>query len=105
MFLDGNLIAEASPVDQQIFTGGTWQQWERPRNVSMIHIVAIGSGAGGGGGLTGLTGTARGGAGGGGSGAIACCCGPLWLLPDFLYVNAGVGGAGNGSGQRISRKR
>lgn len=79
---------------------GTWQQWIKPRGTSMVYMLAMGSGSGGGGGFSGADTTARGGGGGGGSCAIATIMYPGIFVPDLLYVNVAVGGAGSvGTGQ------
>lgn len=102
--LDAFHAGRVREEDLQVFVGSgaasgvIWQVWNRPRGVSMISIFCMGGGGGGGGGLTGAAASARGGGGGGGSGAIVCACGPLILLPDVLYIQAGAGGAGQGSG-------
>ena len=83
-------------VNQQIFyaTGG-WQTWIKTRGKSMINITVIGGGGGGGAGTVGAAAaTTRTGGGGGGSGAVVQATGPLLVLPDILYVQAGAGGVG-----------
>jgi hypothetical protein len=101
-------IPESQALDFKKFnaTGGSFQTWNKPRGKAMCMMVVIGSGSGGGGGMTGATGTVRGGGGGGASGAIARCVIPIFALPDTMYVQVGVGGAGGaainagGAGQR-----
>lgn len=74
--------------------GGSFSSWIRRPEESMAFMLLIGAGSGGGGGMTGATATVRGGGGGGGSGAIARCLLPLFSLPQQLFVQVGVGGAG-----------
>jgi len=77
---------------------GTWQQWVKPRGVSMIYMYAIGGGGGGGGGFTRVSGAAGGGGGGGGASTASLLI-PAFFVPDVLYVQPGIGGAGStGSG-------
>jgi hypothetical protein len=70
-----------------------WQTWSKPKNISFVHILCIGSGAGGGG-ARGNGNLSAGGGGGGGSGAYSTGIFPASLLPDTLYVSVGKGGAG-----------
>lgn len=58
----------------------------------------MGAGAGGGGGFTRAAAAAGGGGGGGGSGGLTKVTIPLLLVPDILYVQAGLGGRGVASG-------
>jgi len=84
-------------TDVQIFNAlGTtdWQTWRKPIGKTFAYILMVGAGSGGGGGMTGASGTARGGGGGGGSGTVTRCIAPLILLPDLLFCNIGLGGAG-----------
>src|SRR6185295_2226212 len=78
-----------------------WQDWEKPRGVSMVAILLIGGGGGGGGGLTGATTTARGGGAGGACSSLAFHIFPAFCLPDILKVSVGAGGAG-GSGTGVA---
>ncbi len=92
-----NLPNAANGADVQIFyaTGPSdWQTWVKPRGKSMIGIFAFGAGGGGGGGCSGAAGTARGGGGAGASGATFNTIIPAIFLPDTLFVNVGLGGAG-----------
>jgi hypothetical protein len=66
--------------------------WTKPKDISMIKIIAVGAGGGGGAGLASTTATARGGGGGGGSGALSIALYPYWAIPDVLYITIGVGG-------------
>ena len=75
-------------------TTGEFITWHKPRNASLISILLIGAGAGGGGGKTGASGTARGGGGGGGSGGMNRIHISAYLIPDILFVQPGLGGAG-----------
>ena len=87
--------------DQQIFRAtpdaNSWQQWMKPKGCSMIYMLCIGSGSGGGAGLSGADNTARGGGAGGGAGAMASIILPAFLVPDYLWVQPGIGGAGGAS--------
>lgn len=78
-----------------------WVTWEKPSNITMIRIVCIGGGGGGGGGFPSATTTARGGGGGGGSSGISTVEIPASLLPDILYVLAGIGGSGGASSTTV----
>ena len=78
-----------------------WRVWTKPRGVSMVSILAIGSGGGGGGGAGNISGSTAGGGSAGGGAAMAKMMFPAWVLPDRLYVlsvSGGVGGAGGSSG-------
>lgn len=78
-----------------------WQKWYKPKGVSMVAMLLIGSGGAGSGGQQGVSGSARIGGGGGGSGAIAFHIFPAFVLPDVLGVivpNGGIGGLGVGGG-------
>lgn len=88
--------------DVQLFRpmGNTtsWAQWNKPRGAQMIYMVAISGGGGGGGGFTGISTADRAGGGGGGCSGIARFFGPAHMVPDVLYIQAGLGGLGVGSG-------
>lgn len=92
--------------DVQLFRpmGNTtsWAQWVKPRGVQMIYMMAVSGGGGGGGGFTGATTTDRAGGGGGGSSGIARFFGPASMVPDNLYVQAGLGGLGVLSGGGVA---
>ena len=60
--------------------------WQKPRGMTMLHILLIGAGGTGGTGVIGANSTGAGG-GGGGSGAQASLLIPLSLLPDTLYLS------------------
>lgn len=91
--------------DVKIFKGGQTsdniaRQWLKPKNATLLYILAIGGGGGGGGGFSGAAGSTRGGGGGGGSGGVCRLIIPAVLVPDSLFVkvgNGGVGGTGSGS--------
>lgn len=75
-----------------------WRVWTKPRGVSMVSILAIGSGGGGGAGFGAASGSTAGGGGGGAAGPIVRC---LWLasmLPERLYVLTTSGGTGGTPG-------
>jgi hypothetical protein len=80
----------------QVFIGQSasndWFTWRKPRSASMIFFLGISSGAGGGGGASGTG--ARGGGGGGGPGGILTFLVPACIIPDILYIQALLGGAG-----------
>jgi hypothetical protein len=68
-----------------------WQTWQKPRKCNYVWIMCIG-GAGGGGGGQNSFGTVGGS--GGGSGAVSRALYNAQQLPDTLYVQVGLGGAG-----------
>jgi len=90
-----------SQQDIQIFNanGSAWQTWRKPRKCGYVWIMCIG-GAGGGGGGTGLTYDTVGSI-GGGSGAVSRALYNANYIPDVLYVQVGLGGAG-GAGATTS---
>ena len=71
-----------------------WQSWTKPNDATLIHILCIGAGGGGGSGrlITPLN-TLYGG-GGGGSATVTSMYIPAFLIPDTLYIQVGLGGAG-----------
>lgn len=98
-------LPEPGVCDVKVFrpAGNTtsWSSWVKPRGAQMIYMMAIGAGAGGGGGFTRATTADGAGGGGGGTGAIARFFGPACMVPDMLYIQAGLGGIGaaaNGNG-------
>jgi len=96
--------APGTNADVQIFSCPMnaitqWQEWRKPRGVTMVKMLLIGGGGGGGGGLTGATTTARGGGAGGACSSLSTHIFPAIFLPDVLKVSVGLGGAGGtGSG-------
>lgn len=100
--IDSYGLPKLGLCDVQIYrpAGNTtsWSHWVKPKGADMIYIMAIGGGAGGGGGFTGVSGADRGGGGGGGTGAITRFFGPALMVPDVLYVQAGLGGLGAAAG-------
>jgi len=84
-----------SQQDVQIFysTGinNAWQTWNKPRKCNYIWIMCIGGAGGGAGGPT-TTGAVA--ATGGASGGISRALYNAQQLPDRLYVQVGLGGAG-----------
>jgi len=68
--------------------------WNKPKGVRLVTFIVVGGGGGGGAGGAGAVGTIRGGGAGGGSGACARVQIPAIMLPDVLYVTAGIGGNG-----------
>lgn len=81
-------------------TGATtsWQTWYKPRGISMVGMVCVGSGAGGGGGRGAAAGGAAGGGGSGGGSGVSRYLFPAFVLPDNLYVLVGSGGPGGAGG-------
>ena len=73
--------------------GSAWQTWQKPRKCSYVWIMCIG-GAGGGAGGNITVGTFST---GGGSAAISRALYNAQILPDTLYVQVGLGGAGGAS--------
>jgi hypothetical protein len=79
-----------------VFTSpSTWQTWVKPTQYNNFIIYVCGGGGGGASGASGVAGTARGGGGGGGGGCLTILNSPSYLLPETLYLNIGVGGAGS----------
>ena len=96
--LDFTHLLNSQSSDVQIFSNpsalGVYSQWQKPRGVSMVYILAWGAGGGGGGGQTGAATLACSGSPGGGSGAQSTLLIPAILIPDTLYVQVGLGGNG-----------
>jgi hypothetical protein len=95
-------LPQSGKADFQLFRpmGNTtsWAEWVKPRGVQFIYIMAISGGGGGGGGFSGIAGSDRAGGGGGGCSGITRVFAPACMVPDVLYVQAGLGGLGVGSG-------
>lgn len=98
--LDVSLIANVPLSNVRQFFGGSvtgaagnWGVWTKPRGCTMAYILAVAAGGGGGGG-GGVSQVTPGGGSGGGGGGIALTIIPLWFLPDRLYIQTGLGGAG-----------
>lgn len=92
--LDLQHLVSSSRADVQVFIGtrgSTVSPWQKPRGVSMIYMLVLGSGGNGGNGAVGAASTAAGG-GGGGSGAQATLLVPAIFLPDVLQVWTGFPG-------------
>ena len=88
-----NIPTNASSTQTFYANGSTsWQTWEKPRGAKMIQILCVGSGAGGSSGPGGV-GTQSGGRGGSCAGLSRVMI-PASLLPDTLFVQVPVGGAG-----------
>jgi len=68
--------------------------WQKPRGITMVHIIAIGAGGGGGGGHTAATGSAKSGGGGGASAAVSRLYIAANLCPEILEITIGAGGNG-----------
>lgn len=81
-----------------VYTGNKvsngFQTWSKPPGISFVHIICIGAGAGGSGAYPYVAGTAARGGSGGGAGALNSVFLPAYLVPDTLYINIGIGGAG-----------
>lgn len=89
-------FTDISSNHQTFFTNGStdaWQTWLKPKNIGWVYITCIGSGGGGGSGSN-VAGSNGGGGGGGGSSSVTKILLPSNLIPDVLYVQVGVGGAG-----------
>lgn len=89
-----------SQQDIQVFYAipgsNAWQTWRKPRKCSFVYIICIGGGGGGAGGATTTGGVVA--ATGGASGAVSRALYTAQQLPDSLYIQVGVGGAGGGPG-------
>jgi hypothetical protein len=74
----------------------TWQVWNKPRGITSVYVLCIGPGGNGatnsGASLTNIAG-----GGGGGSGGITTLLIQANLIPDIIYVQPGINGAGTGS--------
>jgi hypothetical protein len=70
-----------------------WQTWTKPRKCNFVWMMCIGGAAGGQGGVSGSTITSIA-LNGGGSGAVTKAIFTANTLPDVLYVQTGLGGAG-----------
>jgi hypothetical protein len=68
----------------------SWQTWQKPRKCNYVWIMCIGGGGGG----AGNPGSNNTHATGGGSGAVTRTLYNTQQLPDTLYVQVGLGGAG-----------
>lgn len=71
-----------------------FQPWTKPPGISFVHIICIGAGGGASSSAIWQTGVLRAGGGGGASGGLTTVLLPAYLVPDTLYVNIGIGGAG-----------
>lgn len=99
-FLPSGIIGDFQKFDTPMNAITQWQEWRKPRGVTMVYMLLIGGGGGGGGGFTGATNTARGGGAGGACSSIAVHIFPALFLPEVLKVSCGAGGfGGTGSGQ------
>jgi hypothetical protein len=78
--------------NQTFLYSGTWQIWTKPKNISMVSILCIGGGSGGGSGIGNSTTT--GGGAGGSSAGVARFLVSASILPNNLFINVGLGGAG-----------
>lgn len=75
---------------------GSFQTWNKPAGVSMVHFTVIGGGGGGGSGYysSSITTLAKTGGQGGAPGGLVCGSIPAFLLPNILYLQVGTGGVG-----------
>lgn len=86
--LDFSHLPTSTNADVQVFnstTSGHWHAWNKPRGVSTLAIMVVGSGGDGNGGNVGAAG-GRAGGGGGGSGGQTFLLIPANRLPDTLYA-------------------
>lgn len=85
-----------SQEDVQIFntTVSAWQTWQKPRKCNYVWIMSVGGGAGGQSGNVASGSASSNNTQGGGSGAVTRALYNAQQLPDRLYVQVGVGGAG-----------
>ena len=91
--LDLSYFQNSGNVNTQTFTNaGYWVTWVKPRGAKFVNILCIGAGSGGGGGF--LAAGSRSGGQGGSSGGRVRLQLQANILPDILYVQTGVGGAG-----------
>ena len=96
--IDLSYFQNTGNVNTQTFTNaGSWATWQKPRGAKFVNILCIGAGGGGGGGFQTGSGTKTGGS-GGGSGGLVKVQYPASILPDILYVQPGLGGAGGVGG-------
>ena len=84
-----------SQQDVQVFYSNgvtnAWQTWQKPRKCNYVWIMCIGGGGGGAGAPGNTGGNAPT---GGGSGGVSRALYNAQQLPDRLYVQVGLGGAG-----------
>ena len=78
-------------------TTNSWQTWQKPPNCKFVYFFLLGGGAGGNRGVSGVGVNRQGGAGGGAS-SITRGLFPAMVLPDILYIQVGLGGAGGVAG-------
>lgn len=79
-------------------TANRWNTWYKPQGCSMVYMWGCSGGGGGGGGFTrASTADGAGGGGGGAAGVVRLLMAAIHV-PDILYVQAGWGGLGVGSG-------
>jgi hypothetical protein len=93
--LDLSHIPNSQQNVQIFYSNGVangWQTWNKPRKCNYVWIMCIGGGGGGAGGATTVGGVVA--ATGGGSGAVSRALYNAQQLPDILYIQVGVGGAG-----------
>jgi hypothetical protein len=77
----------------------TWDSYRVPKNARELQILCVGAGGGGGNGFTRAAGSAGGGGAGGGGGGFSRLRIPAILLPNVLYVTAGIGRQGFAGGE------
>ena len=97
-----NLPSTFGNSNQQVFASPhsslQFDVWMKPRGVSMVSILCVGSGGAGGAGGGHTTGSDPQGGGGGGSAGIGFHLFPACLLPDVMLVHVAKGGLNIGGG-------
>jgi hypothetical protein len=94
MYQFNNLTSNVPNVQTYNGNGGAWETWTKPNDAMLIHILCIGGGGGGGSGRLDSGANIKFGGGGGGSSTVTSMYVPAFLIPDTLYVQVGLGGAG-----------
>jgi len=87
-----------SQQDVQIFNAisgsNSWQTWQKPRKCNYVWIMCVGGAGGGAGGAANSSNVYST---GGGSGGVSRALYNAQQLPDRLYIQVGLGGAGGAS--------
>lgn len=94
-----NNLPSRNNTNTWVYSDGTdtFETWQKPAGVSIVHFLVIGGGGGGGSGYcTGSQANTAGGSGGSAGGIVNVTI-PSMLLPDTLYIRVGAGGAGGAS--------
>jgi hypothetical protein len=105
-YSDFPFLPPSTMGDVQVFNAPAnaitqWQQWVKPRGITMVRMILIGGGGGGGAGFTRASTNAGGGGAGGACSGVAVHDFPAYILPDILKVSVGLGGLG-GSGSGVA---